>query len=860
MHKLICTFIAILLFTSVYGQCTYCTSLQDALVDPERVRSLNLKGKGLENIPEEVALLTYLESLDLSNNFIGEIKYDQFKLSNLRELRLAGNPSFNGMFFKGIGDAFPNLERLILNNCNINYISEDLAELKYLKELNLSNNAVKFLPSEISIISGLENINLDNNDLTDTYFLKELWNVKTFSAANNPKLNLREIGSAFLFKEGCEQITLNPYNDGFKIPDEFIDVDVEEIIFKGSSFSTLNHKLCRNKSIKKIVVENTKIDNGFQFTSWINKFENLEELEFRNIKVPAGIKDIIVPKLTFTNCELTNKSELKQISPKVYIVSNNTDITNGKYIGNAVMANNVELRSNNKFDFNSFVDFASNTFEPVVSTAPRSFQINSTTSNWVEMEESQYAIPKDAFLNRDGSLYTGAVELKITEFMDPIINALADVPMIINIGDKNELFSSNGMIDFRAYDGAGNELSPNPDNIIQVQLKDLQSDVASNLYVFNEETSNWDTIGRPQPTNYDDLYAKYLDSLNKIPDENFVNLNVVDIPVFLKYKKSKYDPYELDFFTRGSSNKTKIKNNKERVNAQNFDQDWLCRKVNWKIDTIITEELKNTLNQIKKHQKKVFAYWDGNLNMDYYYVPRLIKNLKITPNLEHDNYTLSFEFLDTLRSIPVYPAFGGSIRKIQEQERKNYLEYEKNRKLAEKEKVFFENYKKNRMKKIAESERIKRAEVMVNLQKFRDNPKLQGSFSTSFMENNLEEYNQFGLTSFGLVNCDYFFRNIPDDILAMDSVATDYEGRFVKMPPTVRNIFLEDKTFITTRSDLTPVFKDKKVISFIVLSAIEIGIITNKLQNGLTRPTVKKINIDGLTPKQVRSRIIDTGT
>src|SRR5690606_36381623 len=122
---------------------------------------LSLRGIGLESIPEDISKLTALESLDLSNNFIDEIEYSKLKLPSLRELVLTNNPSFNGTVFKGVGVAFPNLEHLVLDHCNIKYISEDLAELEHLKELNLSDNAIKFLPFEISKISHLERINLD---------------------------------------------------------------------------------------------------------------------------------------------------------------------------------------------------------------------------------------------------------------------------------------------------------------------------------------------------------------------------------------------------------------------------------------------------------------------------------------------------------------------------------------------------------------------------------------------------------------------------------------------------------------------------------------------------------------------------
>jgi hypothetical protein len=312
----------------------------------------------------------------------------------------------------------------------------------------------------------------------------------------------------------------------------------------------------------------------------------------------------------------------------------------------------------------------------------------------------------------------------------------------------------------------------------------------------------------------------------------------------MSYKKNRRDPYELFFRVNSKRpNLNKAKKFQKRLFLANVDQRWIARKNSWKIDTTITPEIKNLLGRIKKSQKKGQKYWkDGGLRM-YEFAPRVMTDLSIIPNFAHDNFTMNFSYRDTSYSLPVVASFGGSVRKIQARERNNYKEYERKVKEAKAEELLIETYKDQRIAAQAKLVREQRATFLAN---FPDYEKEQ------------REYLRFGMSSFGLINCDYFSRNIPDGYIALDTLGIDQNGEFVRVPNDIRNIYLDDNSFVSTMSDNVPVYKERKSIILFAISAVEVAIIKGwtKLKNGFSQPNVVRISTKGLTPSQVKDKIL----
>jgi Leucine-rich repeat (LRR) protein len=134
------------------------------------LKQLSFKNNELTSTPNILLMPNNLENLDLSLNYIEEINNDINNLNNLKILNLSGNviqflPTHND----GYGHDnlnLPNLEILMLNNCDIEYISDDyFTNLMNLKNLNIDSNELTELPKEISNLSKLKELSIYDNKL-----------------------------------------------------------------------------------------------------------------------------------------------------------------------------------------------------------------------------------------------------------------------------------------------------------------------------------------------------------------------------------------------------------------------------------------------------------------------------------------------------------------------------------------------------------------------------------------------------------------------------------------------------------------------------------------------------------------------
>ena len=115
-------------------------SLSGALTQPDSVFILELKGKKLNSIPEEVFRFPNLLVLDLSKNKIKDIPASIGQLSQLEELSLASN--------------------------KIEKLPVEIGELNNLKVLSLNRNLISELPASIGNMSSLQVLELWDNELS----------------------------------------------------------------------------------------------------------------------------------------------------------------------------------------------------------------------------------------------------------------------------------------------------------------------------------------------------------------------------------------------------------------------------------------------------------------------------------------------------------------------------------------------------------------------------------------------------------------------------------------------------------------------------------------------------------------------
>lgn len=126
------------------------------------ITQIDLKGRNLHAIPEQIIQLASLEQLYLSDNHLKEMPAALAQLKNLWELDLSGNeleklPS-------NIGELSA-LKNLYLNNNKINTLPTSIGQLSQFEILEISNNEMDSLPQEISQLQALRRLLANNNHL-----------------------------------------------------------------------------------------------------------------------------------------------------------------------------------------------------------------------------------------------------------------------------------------------------------------------------------------------------------------------------------------------------------------------------------------------------------------------------------------------------------------------------------------------------------------------------------------------------------------------------------------------------------------------------------------------------------------------
>jgi len=122
---------------------------------------LNLSNKNLNEIPEEIAILKNLQSLDISNNSFKSLPSVLLGL-NLKSINIKNNA------LSSLDNKMGTLDNLEVLDISFNKFQEFpslLFSLKKLKELYISSNEIVWLPDELEELNTLELLDISNNKI-----------------------------------------------------------------------------------------------------------------------------------------------------------------------------------------------------------------------------------------------------------------------------------------------------------------------------------------------------------------------------------------------------------------------------------------------------------------------------------------------------------------------------------------------------------------------------------------------------------------------------------------------------------------------------------------------------------------------
>lgn len=108
-------------------------------------------------------------------------------------------------------------------------------------------------------------------------------------------------------------------------------------------------------------------------------------------------------------------------------------------------------------------------------------------------------IPKDAFLDENGKVVKGKVDLSYREFRDPVDFFVSGIPMTYKKNGKEYTFESAGMCKIEASQN-GKKIRVNPANKISVKIFSKNADSNFNRYVLDTVNKKWVEEGQAEVT------------------------------------------------------------------------------------------------------------------------------------------------------------------------------------------------------------------------------------------------------------------------------------------------------------------------------------------------------------------------
>ncbi|MFY9309844.1 MAG: hypothetical protein WAQ28_12425 [Bacteroidia bacterium] len=106
---------------------------------------------------------------------------------------------------------------------------------------------------------------------------------------------------------------------------------------------------------------------------------------------------------------------------------------------------------------------------------------------------SVITIPDSAFVDTNGKIIKGKVDIKYREFHDPADFFVSGIPMTYDSAGEKYHFESAGMLEMLAFQN-GNPVFLNPEKRIVIEMLSLQTDDKFNIYKYSPLQGNWKYI------------------------------------------------------------------------------------------------------------------------------------------------------------------------------------------------------------------------------------------------------------------------------------------------------------------------------------------------------------------------------
>lgn len=268
-------------------------NLQQALLNPQQVESLQLDRSGLEEIPASVQQCINLKELNLNENRIAELPDWLPELKLLKKLSLQNNK------LRKLKQDWSTWKSLQVLNISTNQLTtiRGLQLPDQLQELNLSHNRLKTLTLS-KLPKHLRRLNVANNSLKDLPDLKGLQQLEWLNAHKNLIRAFPDLPN------NIQHIDLgrNRIKD---LPNSLDWPELRALLISNNQLENLPPGLKACRQLRGLDLSGNRLQDlprAFEHLKWLVKL-NLDKNHFR--KIPAVISQLtILDELTLSGNQL----------------------------------------------------------------------------------------------------------------------------------------------------------------------------------------------------------------------------------------------------------------------------------------------------------------------------------------------------------------------------------------------------------------------------------------------------------------------------------------------------------------------------------------------------------------------------
>lgn len=196
------------------------------------------------------------------------------------------------------------------------------------------------------------------------------------------------------------------------------------------------------------------------------------------------------------------------------------------------------------------------------------YKVNAEKGATLEFKTgSKITIPKNSFVDGNGKLVKGNVELHYREFHDPVDFFVAGIPMTYDSAGVRYHFESAGMMEINAYQG-NEKLAVAPEKSINIALASNYAGTNYNLYKLDTAVNNWACLGKDKVVSVAPKSAENFD--DKTPN------SVIETPEYKTIETKKetlLQEKEVKLAALPTLTKEPLKPQQAKKNKYTFDLD-----------------------------------------------------------------------------------------------------------------------------------------------------------------------------------------------------------------------------------------------------------------------------------------------